>query len=623
MKKLLIICLALTLSCYLSAQVTNNVIEVQKDSLGLTNQNPIHPSRATGAKTVTHGEGNTQINFNDTHPEEITFDVDGSEKMIIQDGGNVGIANTAPSAVLHVAGSTYDGTPNDAGTQICSGLIELSRASYPYIDFNHSAYGDDYDSRIMLRESDWLSVEGSGLGINYTSSLVNMKLAVGGGGYFSGDVGIGVSSPTQKLHVSGNMRLTGALYDYNNDPGTSGQVLQSTATGIDWVNASSIGDNLGNHTCTQNLKLNNYWLSNDGGSEGLNINNDGDVYVGSTASGTWYKMKLTNTTRMYGLFAESTTTSGANIAVKACANGSESGSNNCAVSAETDGDSMYNYGVDVYVHGDGIINRGVSSTTLGADVNYAGLFNANSSSGSPSVNYAIYANAGNATTNWAGYFVGDVYTTTSYSSSDEKFKKNIHSIDGALDKLKKIESVTFNYKCEDFALRNFNDKLNYGFIAQNIKSVFPEMVKEDQEGYLCVNYTAMIPVLAKAINEQQEIIEEQKNSIDELKSEIIKLKNQNDNTIESSQSTGSKLFQNSPNPFSSQTQIKYCIKGDVVKSSIMISDMNGKAHKTYQVDVTENGILTIDASEFQPGLYFYSLITDGKEVETKRMIITE
>lgn len=47
-------------------------------------------------------------------------------------------------------------------------------------------------------------------------------------------VGIGIN-PTQALHISGNMRLTGAIYDSNNSTGTSGQVLTSTGSATDWM----------------------------------------------------------------------------------------------------------------------------------------------------------------------------------------------------------------------------------------------------------------------------------------------------------------------------------------------------------------------------------------------------
>ena len=53
-----------------------------------------------------------------------------------------------------------------------------------------------------------------------------------------GNVGINLGAgvlPTSPLHVAGNARVTGAYYDSGNSPGTSGQVLSSTATGTDWV----------------------------------------------------------------------------------------------------------------------------------------------------------------------------------------------------------------------------------------------------------------------------------------------------------------------------------------------------------------------------------------------------
>ena len=58
--------------------------------------------------------------------------------------------------------------------------------------------------------------------------------------FFNGNVGIGATSPSQKLHVSGNLRVTGAYYDSNNSPGTSGQVLSSIATGTDWIDQGDI-----------------------------------------------------------------------------------------------------------------------------------------------------------------------------------------------------------------------------------------------------------------------------------------------------------------------------------------------------------------------------------------------
>jgi hypothetical protein len=85
-------------------------------------------------------------------------------------------------------------------------------------------------------------------GSNGGGNLDFLTAALGNGSFpttrmridYLGNVGIGETIPTQKLHVSGNARVTGAYYDSNNDPGTPGQLLSSTVTGTDWIDGSAI-----------------------------------------------------------------------------------------------------------------------------------------------------------------------------------------------------------------------------------------------------------------------------------------------------------------------------------------------------------------------------------------------
>ena len=55
-----------------------------------------------------------------------------------------------------------------------------------------------------------------------------------------GKVGIGIVAPTQELHVVGDARITGGIYDSNNGIGTSAQILSSTGTGTDWIDNISL-----------------------------------------------------------------------------------------------------------------------------------------------------------------------------------------------------------------------------------------------------------------------------------------------------------------------------------------------------------------------------------------------
>jgi hypothetical protein len=83
-------------------------------------------------------------------------------------------------------------------------------------------------------------------GIQVSGVTTTTTLNVGTGGTIitttaSGLVGIGTINPAYPLQVQGNARITGAVYDSTNSPGTSGQVLQSTVSGTQWTTAAAGG----------------------------------------------------------------------------------------------------------------------------------------------------------------------------------------------------------------------------------------------------------------------------------------------------------------------------------------------------------------------------------------------
>ncbi|WP_461644103.1 tail fiber domain-containing protein [Labilibaculum euxinus] len=97
--------------------------------------------------------------------------------------------------------------------------------------------------------------------------------------------------------------------------------------------------------------------------------------------------------------------------------------------------------------------------------------------------------------------IGDIRASGDISAnSDRVLKKNIKSTIGASDKLMALNPVTFNWKKGD------DERTKYGFIAQEVEEVYPELVNSDEKGIKSVNYIGMISELVATVQElKQEI----------------------------------------------------------------------------------------------------------------------
>ena len=111
--------------------------------------------------------------------------------------------------------------------------------------------------------------------------------------------------------------------------------------------------------------------------------------------------------------------------------------------------------------------------------------------------------------------VGSVRANGTALTSDKRLKQNIIDIQSGLSIIKQLRPVEYDKK---LTLDSEDTNHDYGFIAQDVKNILPNIVDEglDQDKLLHINYTALIPFLTKAIQEQQQIIEDLTKRIEQL-----------------------------------------------------------------------------------------------------------
>ena len=112
---------------------------------------------------------------------------------------------------------------------------------------------------------------------------------------------------------------------------------------------------------------------------------------------------------------------------------------------------------------------------------------------------------------------GPAHATSFVNMSDKKYKKDITVINGALDKVKSIEGVTFKWNEETYPY-DAPEGEQVGLIAQDVEKIMPDIVSTDSSGDKSISYDRLTPLLIEAIKEQQK-------TIDDLKEEVENLKN--------------------------------------------------------------------------------------------------
>lgn len=328
--------------------------------------------------------------------------------------------------------------------------------------------------------------------------------------------------------------------------------------------------------------------------------------------------------------------------------------------------SNYRFGVFTKLHGSTSFNIGIkgyatSSTLSGRTIGVQGI----SGSGTSGWNYGVLGGLGSGrngagvfgtvynTTGvevygqYAGYFDGKVEITdtltveTIVTPSDMRLNENVQSLSaekaGTLERVLKMNAVTYNYKQiytqdSDTASastlkrqKNTPQERHFGVIAQELRDIYPELVAEGQDGFLGVNYMELVPILIRSIQELKAELDEVKGKYDYIaKARAAAFEDEVTTSVGDVTTIPvmPTLAQNTPNPFSERTTIRFTLPENAKNAFIYIFDMSGKMHM--QIPVTPDmQSITIEGYELRAGMYIYSLVIGGQEIQTCRMILSK
>ncbi|NOT36530.1 MAG: hypothetical protein HOP11_04075 [Saprospiraceae bacterium] len=366
------------------------------------------------------------------------------------------------------------------------------------------------------------------------------------------------------------------------------------------------------------------------------FDNGTNVGIGTTTPGTKLDV-LANST---GLI---------NVAVRAQATGTSTGINIGSLNTTNSTTSVIGIGAhsttsnnQISIGATGWVS---GSNSTSSKIGLWGTANANSCTGN---NVGVYgqvnSTVGFCSSHFAGYFAGQTLSGgPALVISDSSLKTNIEDLQNGMEIINALQPRTYDFDSRVNSGFALTDKHQYGFISQELERVLPDVVTEiqgpasiDQNGnvtenstkYKAINYDALIAVLVKGLQEQNERInalEEivnnccgenhlKKSSIMEGSKGIIDVKI-SENTVV--------LNQNVPNPFAESTFISYQIPESFFNAQIVFNNSYGQVIKVVEISESGKGGLNVYAHDLSSGHYTYSLVIDGKTVETKKMIKQE
>jgi hypothetical protein len=297
------------------------------------------------------------------------------------------------------------------------------------------------------------------------------------------------------------------------------------------------------------------------------------------------------------------------------------------VQGSNDGSGGYEYGVYGYcgatygqgVHGESAATgvAGYGSTGVFGDGSNAGVEGSSTNGdGVQAFGYTgIFASSNGG---YAGEFDGSVYASAGYYSSDKNLKQNIREFTKAMDIINQLHPKQYEFRSDgNYKLMNLPAGSHFGLIAQDVEKVLPNLIKDtkfdpskaaalkrlnsdgkpveaqtlrsDTMHFKALNYTELIPIIIKgmqeqqsSIQQQQSLIEKQQQQIDELRQLVSKLSSFSQ--ASSLNVSYAYLKQNAPNPFSKNTMIQCYVPSSVTQARLVIYTGDGKQLKTFSLN---------------------------------------
>lgn len=322
------------------------------------------------------------------------------------------------------------------------------------------------------------------------------------------------------------------------------------------------------------------------------------------------------------------------------------GSYNMSIIAGNTISNNYNFGVNASCFSSTALTFGRSFGVYGNAGNATNGYNygvygrlTGSNNGAAVVGSLNYDLGFNISGKYAGYFDGAVYATGNLTTpdlrtpSDDRLKENIKSLadeartpDETLKSLMSLNVIKFNFiemppEVSDttkviIQRESQGRKAHYGLSVEELQKQYPDLVCNGQDGYIEVNYVELVPILIRSIQELKQELDEVRGGDKEIMSRSTT------STVSTAKTTGNILYQNTPNPFKEQTTIRFSLADNAQNAAICIFDMTGKMLKKLPISAGDTSV-NINGWELGEGMFLYTLMVNGREIDTKRMILSK